>query len=460
MSSDSSAASVPSQQIPIGIKLISEAHAPELDSTSALTPATVSPGAAGATTLVILCASHIPAGAAGDARFRAFFDTLNSWIVQTVPVDLHLSISYEDTTGKVLGMLKRFTNLHPRLKIYPSTSRLSQFEHYGRLATVLSDIPHLWCLFLDDDDIMHRRRVEVHLAAICGAISASSDPAHLASVAWPQGVTPADNTSFELSGKPSEIQREIDKQVATGKMTVRNYGDGGSEDEYHYYAVPLRILAAYTTAASPTLLKHRYADCFFVRFLNRGSRESSRWQRVTATPPSEAMWYYAALTVESGTHSGNGEQNIAVPEELASTVPSSLGVLINNMACFLFSYTDSKKETLTLQASFASSGLFIPVPSLSDKELAFELFKLWGTDYFKALVDAPLLDMLAACDVCHQLRKTLCCSKCKVARYCSTACQKSAWSTHKATCTALAPLSSAQPQAPMVGGGAAPPHKN
>ena len=116
----SSAAPVPSQQIPSGTKLISEAHAPELDSTSALTPTTSSSRAAGTTTLVILCASHIQEGAAGDARFKAFFDTLNSWIVQTVPVDLHLSISYEDTTGKVLGMLKRFTNyLHPRLKIYP-----------------------------------------------------------------------------------------------------------------------------------------------------------------------------------------------------------------------------------------------------------------------------------------------------------------------------------------------------
>ena len=337
----------------------------------------------------------------------------------------------------------------------------------------LSDIPHLWCLFLDDDDIMHRRRVEFHQAAICKAITASSDPAHLACVAWPQGVTPADKTNLEQSGKLFEMQREIDEKVAAGIMRVCSYGDGGRKDEYHYYAVPLRILAAYTTAASPALLKHRYADCFFVRFLNRGFTAASQWQRVTAAPLSEAMWYYAALTVEGGTHSGDGRQKMSLPEELTSIVslirlpekvPASyFGQLINNMASFLYIYTGSQKDASSLQENFTQSryGKAISVPGpMGGREIAMQLSKLWDTVYFKALVDAPLLDMLAACDVCHQLRKTLCCSKCKVARYCSTACQKSAWSTHKATCTALAPLSSAQPQVPMVGGGAAPPHKN
>lgn len=415
--------------------------------------------------LVILCASHIPASSAGGARLEALYWAVNSWSVQTVPVDLHLSISFEDTTGTVLRELKKLSDLHPRLKVHPSTSRLSQFEHYGRLATVLSDIPNLWCLFLDDDDIMHRRRVEVHQAAISEAIAASTDPACLAFVAWPQGVTSAGSAEFNLS-KFSEVQHEIDGLVAAGKMIVCSYGDGGSEDEFHYYAVPLRILAAFAKAAFPALLKHRYADCFFVRFLNRGIAAASQWQRVTATLPREAMWYYAALAIKGGSHSGNGRQNATVPEELASTVPrlptSFLGELINNMACFLFTYTGSQKDALTLQASFtqSSSGQSIAVPGPLGKKLANELSKLWGTDYFKALVDAPLLDMLASCDACHELRALARCKECKVARYCSRPCQRRAWPAHKATCTAAAAHSTAQLQAPMVGGGSAPPHKH
>lgn len=104
--------------------------------------------------LVALCASHIDS----DERLKALHRMLDSVSAQTYPIELHISISGVDSV-----VTQDLRNKYKWLHVYHRQEHLAQFEHYKLLSEeVLAE----WCMFTDDDDVWHERRVEKYLASI------------------------------------------------------------------------------------------------------------------------------------------------------------------------------------------------------------------------------------------------------------------------------------------------------
>lgn len=130
-----------------------------------------------APSLAIVCASHIAATQAGSKRMGNLMDTVESWSIQTLPIPMYLSISFEPGLATFVergleDLEKRFgPSARPDapLYVFRRKQRFSQFEHYALLAKEAPgglDHKFTWVMFSDDDDLMHERRAEVHRAAI------------------------------------------------------------------------------------------------------------------------------------------------------------------------------------------------------------------------------------------------------------------------------------------------------
>lgn len=113
--------------------------------------------------MIALCASHI---ARDDLLRREYLmNMLQSVNSQTVPIHLYMSVSgLDDKT--ILELQDLYAPwLHLISRGDCEYSQLSQFQHYKLLCEELSEImsPDTWCMFTDDDDVWHERRVEVYL---------------------------------------------------------------------------------------------------------------------------------------------------------------------------------------------------------------------------------------------------------------------------------------------------------
>jgi hypothetical protein len=82
--------------------------------------------------------------------------TIDNILKQSEPIDFYISI---------------YTNspypldfpIHPSLHIYYQDKPLSQFEHFYFLAKLIEDPEDMFCLFCDDDDFSHYKRIYVYL---------------------------------------------------------------------------------------------------------------------------------------------------------------------------------------------------------------------------------------------------------------------------------------------------------
>ena len=108
------------------------------------------------TFLVFFSASHINC----ENRYGMLKSMIESVVPQTYKIPLFISISYApDYSHHVDDLCKKYKHSN-LIKIYPQSSKLSQFSHYAFLC---SQIPKVflnktWILFCDDDDYNHPLR--------------------------------------------------------------------------------------------------------------------------------------------------------------------------------------------------------------------------------------------------------------------------------------------------------------
>ena len=110
--------------------------------------------------LIAMCASHID----GPDRLRALHHMLESVSKQTQPIDLFLSIS-GPSKHDIDALKQEFGGwLHVAWR---GSERLAQFQHYCLLCDEITHDPdNCWCMFTDDDDEWHERRVEHYATAV------------------------------------------------------------------------------------------------------------------------------------------------------------------------------------------------------------------------------------------------------------------------------------------------------
>lgn len=228
--------------------------------------------------LIAMCASHL----SSDTRLASLRAMLTSWAAQTRPIPLHLSVSVATPQLEVAvlelcasfqrdsasdGASDGVTPLILQLTRHVSGT-LSQFQHYsvltklltGAQARTLCDLyvptEPTFVLFSDDDDTWHPRRVE-HFHAVL----AESEK---------QGELPRIYAALEESG-PNDAGRlalEVRlRQSAIASVSTRASSLAQTRREYYHFAVRLSCLADFVTRCDAQLLRHRFADCFFVRYL-------------------------------------------------------------------------------------------------------------------------------------------------------------------------------------------------
>ena len=115
--------------------------------------------------LVSLCASHLDR----PKRLEHLHRMLDSWNVQTEPVQLYISLSANPDVGDAGQIANRLQRLYGSdLVVYPSQQQCSQFTHYRRLCDMVPTKRRKgsWVLFTDDDDLWHPRRVKAYRNAL------------------------------------------------------------------------------------------------------------------------------------------------------------------------------------------------------------------------------------------------------------------------------------------------------
>lgn len=103
----------------------------------------------------VLCASHL----ISQQRYLFLLYTIDNILKQSEPIDFYISIY---TTS----LLKLDFPIHPRLHIYYQNKPLSQFEHFYFLAKLIENPKDTFCLFCDDDDFSHYKRIYTYIHAI------------------------------------------------------------------------------------------------------------------------------------------------------------------------------------------------------------------------------------------------------------------------------------------------------
>lgn len=230
-------------------------------------------------------------------------------------------------------------------------------------------------------------------------------------------------------------------------MELARYGDGGRTDEYHFYAVPLHVLRGFTSSAAQKLLQHRYADCFFLKFLNRG--DPGKWGRFTHNDTSDKIWYYAALATEHDDHSGAGISNAELPNSVANlrvvqricAVPGGdhlMAQFVNNMEWFLAVHNGPPDDRRALLDAFAGDhyGQALGVTLRRCRISLDDFAAVWECVHFKPLLAAPIMANMHSCGSCGAMAASRC-LRCKRAWFCDKGCLEAAWKAgHKAECAA------------------------
>jgi hypothetical protein len=138
--------------------------------------------------------------------------------------------------------------------------RLTQFEHYKLLAEELMaerDAGKTWVIFTDDDDLWHPTRTAHYMKAIKGGVMNNS-------------VYVCIEATAELTTKDQpETWEDVDALLASGRGKVTRMGQEG---DYHSYGVRLSTLAHFTRECNETMMKHKFCDMGFWRYLRDGAR--------------------------------------------------------------------------------------------------------------------------------------------------------------------------------------------
>ena len=184
--------------------------------------------------LITLIASHLD----GQPRLHHFIKlikSINEQIDYYDEMDIRISMSIDKTMNSDDIMVLLNTTNPFNFKIHYQQEHLSQFEHYKFLCSQLDeyDAEDTWILFSDDDDEWAQNRMAAYHYMINYV------------------------AQRESSQDTSSICYTNDK-TKTSSTYIGNYID---------YCVKIKYLRIFFSIATDAQLKHKYGDCYFVRFM-------------------------------------------------------------------------------------------------------------------------------------------------------------------------------------------------
>ena len=197
--------------------------------------------------IITLIASHIDS----NKRLHNFIKLLaiiNNQIDYFDDIDLRVSLSHDENISREeISFL--FNNVNKNgFKLHYQDNLLSQFEHYKFLNSTLNDADNenTWILFSDDDDEWAENR----LAAYHHMIN------YIKENEYPNTSSICYTNETDLVAK-SQVER-VERSDKSASTYIGSYVD---------YCVKLKYLRIFFDHATNAQLKHKFCDCYFVKFI-------------------------------------------------------------------------------------------------------------------------------------------------------------------------------------------------
>lgn len=197
--------------------------------------------------LIALCASHINT----FARLKCFEYMVESWNAQQTPVLLFISMSYEQSLKNVVHhIVNTYMERYEYLIVKMFDQHFSQFEHYKYLSFLSRKFvtDDCWVMFTDDDDIWHPQRSEYYDEA---AYRFESD----------QNLVRCSYYACQTKNK------SLDKLFTYESVKNSDILYDKGNPEYFQYSLRLSKLIQFVSECSTDLLKNKYCDVLFVKFM-------------------------------------------------------------------------------------------------------------------------------------------------------------------------------------------------
>jgi hypothetical protein len=197
--------------------------------------------------ITALCASHIDS----RTRWLRFLNLLRSWREQVTPtgasfvIPLHVSVSTSPAHSHVVSTIERIAQQNENLLVHIRTDPLTQFQHYSLLAKELGLGAEEWVIFTDDDDTWAKHRAYSY----SHSLQIVNDMKKLDQVGAVKVIGPTDISDGEHY---DDVRREEN-----------------SMGEYVELSCRFRTFGEFFARVSPALLRSRYCDLVFCRFVRR-----------------------------------------------------------------------------------------------------------------------------------------------------------------------------------------------
>lgn len=216
--------------------------------------------------MIGLCGSHMTS----IEKMSLFQLMVKSWHNNSVVIPLYVSMSCDT---KIYDNIRRRIEimelLYPELKIFLSNHPLSQFEHYKLLSEKVIEIygPDIFILFTDDDDLWNTSRVKVYSECIIQMdeqiqnISSFKSSSYADSTILNNGCTAGPNSIIKEINSPKDVDINLQSGFIQITSSIDTYG------EYWEYCVQLKYLQEFISKASIDILRNKYCDLCFVKFI-------------------------------------------------------------------------------------------------------------------------------------------------------------------------------------------------
>ena len=211
------------------------------------------------TDLIAWCASHI------ECRERALYLTLmvKSWFRQVAPCKLVVSLSYEpDQEAQTTLTVKELQDKFEHLEIRVRETKLAQFEHYKLLTDEHTNQDPQWVLMSDDDDIWSPNRTAMYLNTI---LSINEEISFISAGNY------TENSANGTVKQPLSPE-QVNDLIAKKQVKVTNTPTGTS-NRYVMFATQAERVRKWTHAVHDTILKHPFADLYWLRYLTESSEK-------------------------------------------------------------------------------------------------------------------------------------------------------------------------------------------
>lgn len=243
--------------------------------------------------IISLCASHIDT----LERMSLLQLMIQSWHSNTVQIPLFISLSYDEYLQEdILNTISQMREMYPLLTVNISNVKLAQFEHYKILSetVVVLYSPSTFIIFSDDDDLWSENRVELYK----NCISQFHDIIHSVSSIKMCGYYTCDGASHPDMRYISNFA-----QLQNYKNLIKVIDTVNIPGEYWQYCVPIKYFQEFMTKASDDLLKHKYCDLTFTKFIYFYNPENVK---IVHLPKDRIGYFYRYLKV----------RNVVNPEEV------------------------------------------------------------------------------------------------------------------------------------------------